>query len=134
MIVDTSAVVALLQDEEPAPFIEKLLLARRSQMSAATLVETRAVVGGRLGVAGLRRLDALLRRFGTEIVPFDASQADAASAAYRDYGRGTGHPARLNFGDTFSYALAHVRDESLLFVGDDFSRTDIRSALEEYGE
>lgn len=132
MIVDTSAIVALIQGEAHAPKIEELLLAHTSRISAATVVEVRAVVGGRFGSDGLRRVDALLRRFETSVVPFDEDQADAAGAAYRDYGRGSGHPARLNLGDTFSYALAYVADEPLLYVGDDFSRTDIRSALEEY--
>lgn len=134
MIVDSSALVALLQGESLSSLIEELLLAHRSRISAATLVEARAVIGGRFRADGLRRLDAMIRRFDTEIVPFDARQADAATAAYRDFGRGSGHPARLNLGDTFSYALAYVTDEPLLYVCDDFSRTDIRSALEEYSE
>jgi len=131
VIVDSSAFVAMLRGEDSTPTLEQLLAAYDSRISAATLVEVRAVVGGRFGVGGLRRLDAMMRRFETQVVAFDQEQADVASAAYRDFGRGSGHPAKLNLGDTFSYALAYVTDEPLLYVGDDFSRTDIRSALEE---
>ena len=134
MIVDSSALVAILQVEAQAPFLERLLVEVPSRISAATLVEVRAVVGGRTGPVGLRNLASLLQRFRVEVAPFDERQAEVASAAYRDYGRGSGSPARLDFGDTFSYALAFVEDEPLLYVGDDFSHTDIRSALEEYAE
>jgi len=134
VIVDSSALVAILQVEAQAPFLERLLVEVPSRISAATLVEVRAVVGGRTGPVGLRNLASLLQRFRVEVAPFDERQAEVASAAYRDYGRGSGSPARLDFGDTFSYALAFVEDEPLLYVGDDFSHTDIRSALEEYAE
>jgi ribonuclease VapC len=134
VIVDSSALVAILQVEAQAPFLERLLVEVPSRISAATLVEVRAVVGGRTGPVGLRNLASLLQRFRVEVAPFDERQAEVASAAYRDYGRGSGSPARLNFGDTFSYALAFVEDEPLLYIGDDFSHTDIRSALEEYAE
>lgn len=134
MIVDTSALVAVLQDEPESEPIEELLFAHPSAVSTSTLVEMRVVVNARSGAAGLLRLNALLRWMGTEIVPFDLEQADAASDAYRVFGRGSGHPARLNLGDTFSYALAYVRDEPLLYIGDDFSRTGVRSALVELGE
>ena len=132
MIVDSSALVAVLQIQAQAPLLERLLVEVPSRISAATLVEVRAVVGGRTGPVGLRNLASLLQRFRVEVAPFDERQAEVASAAYRDYGRGSGSPARLNFGDTFSYALAYVEDEPLLYVGDDFSHTDVRSALEEY--
>ncbi|WP_417564645.1 type II toxin-antitoxin system VapC family toxin [Microbacterium sp.] len=129
MIVDSSAIVAVLLREPEAPVIERMMVEIPCFMSAATLVEVRAVIGGRTGVDGLRDLAALLRRFAVDVVPFDERQADVAGDAYRDYGRGSGHAAQLNLGDTFSYALASVRDEPLLYVGDDFSHTDIRSAL-----
>ncbi|MFV0320113.1 MAG: type II toxin-antitoxin system VapC family toxin [Microbacterium sp.] len=132
MIVDTSAIVAVLQDEDDAAALNELLGAYTSCISASTLVEARVVVNARTGASGLLRLDALLRRYGTDVAAFDREQADVAGDAYRLYGRGSGHPAKLNIGDTFSYALAAVRDEPLLYVGDDFSHTDIRSALEEY--
>jgi ribonuclease VapC len=74
-------------------------------------------------------VDRLLRAYEIQIVPFDEEQARVAAQAYRDYGRGSGHPAGLNLGDTYSYALAHVTGEPLLFVGDDFVHTDIRPVL-----
>lgn len=134
MIVDSSALIAVLEEEEEADDIRNLLADLGGQISAATLVEVRIVAFGRGGATGLRRLDALIAQAELSIVPFDETQADAATDAYRDYGRGSGHPAKLNLGDAFSYALAYVSDEPLLYVGDDFSRTDVRSALEEYGE
>nr|WP_206686905.1 MULTISPECIES: type II toxin-antitoxin system VapC family toxin [Microbacterium] len=126
--------VALLRSEPRADTIKRLLLAYSSLISAPTLVEVRAVVGGKLGTDGVRRLEVLIRRFDVGVVPFSEQQADIASAAYRDFGQGSGHAAKLNLGDTFSYALAYIRDEPLLYVGDDFSHTDIRSALDELGD
>lgn len=131
MIVDSSALVAILQEEPGADRLARLCLDHPAAMSAATLVEVRVVIGSRSGELGLRRLSGLVSEFHIEIVPFDEAQADAASDAYRDFGRGSGHAARLNLGDTYSFALAYVRDEPLLYVGDDFTRTGIRSALEE---
>lgn len=133
MIIDSSAIVALLLEEPHAEEIDRVLVMHASKMSAATLVEVRAVIGGRLGPAGLRALDVLLRTYATEIVAFDPAQAGIASAGYQDFGRGSGHSAGLNLGDTFSYALAHATDEPLLHVGDDFAHTGIRSALAEFG-
>ena len=135
MIIDSSAIVALLLEEPHAEEIDRVLVMHASKMSAATLVEVRAVIGGRLGPAGLRALDVLLRTYATEIVAFDPAQAGIASAGYQDFGRGSGHSAGLNLGDTFSYALAHAHatDEPLLYVGDDFAHTGIRSALAEFG-
>ncbi|SDR87701.1 Uncharacterized protein, contains PIN domain [Paraoerskovia marina] len=129
MIVDTSAIVAVLLDEPAAPAIAELLLTETSAMSAATLVELGAVVGGRLPPQQRRRLDALMELWEIEIVPFDAVQAEIARGAYRDFGRGSGHAARLNLGDCYAYALASDRGEPLLFVGDDFSHTDLTPAL-----
>jgi len=81
------------------------------------------------GIRLPRRFDDLLREAQVAIEPVTETQARIARAAYRDFGKGSGHPAKLNFGDCFAYALAKVKDEALLFKGDDFSRTDIRSAL-----
>lgn len=131
MIVDTSALVAVLQGEQWAEGITDALLAGDPQMSAPTVVEARIVMTTRFGHSGVRRLDVLLRQFRIKVVAFDEAMAAVAADAYRDYGKGSTHPARLNFGDTFSYALAHVLDEPLLYVGDHFSHTDIRSALAE---
>jgi ribonuclease VapC len=128
VIVDTSAVVAVLLGEPPADRIVDLLIGREAAMSAATLTELGIVVG-RLAPQQARRLDALLTEWQVEVVPFTAEHSRIARDAYRDYGRGSGHPARLNLGDCFAYALATERRDELLFVGDDFVRTDLRAAL-----
>lgn len=134
MIVDSSAVVAVVQDELEGPAVlAALRAARRSgsptMLSAATFVELGVVVDGRRNPVLSRRVDDLLRGAAVDVAPFDAEQAVVARQAYRDFGRGSGHRARLNLGDCFSYALASVRREPLLFVGDDFTHTDIRSVL-----
>lgn len=132
MIVDTSAVVAILLDEPAAPPLYDAVLDHtegRPRLSAPTYVELGVVVDGRRDPALSRNLDEVLLRLEAEVVPFDAEQARVARQAYRDYGKGSGHPARLNLGDCFSYALASVRREPLLYVGDDFTHTDVRSVL-----
>ena len=93
-------------------------------ISAATLVETTIVVESRLGADGVLRLEQLLRTAEVATVAVDEVQARAASDAWRAFGKGR-HPAALNLGDCFTYALAQVRDEPILCVGDDFARTDI---------
>ncbi len=126
MVVDTSALLAILQDEpERRTFNEALESADSRLMSVATLVEVSIIIESRYGAEGLRDLDLLLERAGIELVPVDVEQARAARAAYSRFGKGR-HPAALNFGDCFSYALARVLGEPLLFKGDDFSRTDLR--------
>ena len=134
MIVDSSAVVAVVQDEpEGTAVLSALRAARlsgaRTLLSAATFVELGVVVDARRSPVLSRRVEDLLRDSAVDVVPFDAEQAAVARQAYRDFGKGSGHPARLNLGDCFSYALASVRREPLLFVGDDFTHTDIRSVL-----
>lgn len=130
MIVDSSALAAMLFDEIDAPrHREALVNATHLRMSSATFAEIGIVVDSRAGLAAGRRLDRLISDLEIEIVPVDADQATIARQAYREFGRGSGHPARLNFGDCFSYALASVTDEPLLFKGDDFAHTDVRSAL-----
>lgn len=126
MIVDTSAVVAVIKAEPGWEEIDaKLADASTPRMSAGTYQEL-AIVVDRAGDAALaRRLDRLLESWGVVIEPVTAELARLARAAYRDYGRGSGHAARLNFGDCFAYALASHRGEPLLFVGDDFSATDL---------
>lgn len=131
MIVDSSALVAILLGEPGHERILDALLAAPARIAAPTLVEVRVVVDNALGVPGRRRLEALLTQADVEVVPFGPSHADVAAGAYRDYGKGSGHPAQLNLGDVFSYALASLPGESLLYVGQDFSRTDIRSALDD---
>src|SRR5438105_3023959 len=98
-------------------------------MSAATYLETAIVIDSRRNPIASRRVDEFLEEAEIAIEAVDAEQAKLARAAYRDFGKGSGHPAQLNFGDCFSYALARSRREPLLFKGDDFVHTDIRSAL-----
>lgn len=129
MIVDTSAIVAIILDEEPAPrILRKLVSAPSCNISAATVVELNAVLAHRLRPEQRRRVDRLLAVLRLEVIAFDQQQADVASQAYLDFGKGSGHAAGLNLGDCYSYALASVLNESLLFVGDDFNHTDARIA------
>ena len=131
MIVDSSAVVGILNGEPDAEALSDALVAARSRrMSAATLVELYVVVDAKRDPVRSGRLDELLRSSGVETMDVTAEQAHIARAAYRDFGRGSGHPARLNFGDCFSYALAKVTGEPLLFKGDDFGHTDLTSGLQ----
>ena len=130
MIVDTSAVVAIVLGEDGAEALkEALALSTDSRLAAPSYVELCAVMQrrGRPELLGL--VDRLLRAFEIRIEPFDAEQARVAVHAYRDYGRGSGHAAQLNLGDTFSYALATVIGQPLLYVGDDFGHTDVQPAL-----
>lgn len=131
MIIDSSAVIAIVRDEpDAAALAEALLRAGRSRMSAATYLETSIVVEARRDPVATRVVDTILSRFGVEIEAFTPEHAEIARAAYRDFGRGSGHPARLNFGDCISYALSKATGEPLLYKGGDFGHTDIRSALE----
>ena len=130
MIVDSSAVVAILNGEPEANAMEGALVsARHRRVSAATLVELYVVVDGKRDPVRSARLDEILARSDVQIVDVTAEQAHLARSAYRDFGRGSGHPARLNFGDCFSYALAKVTGEPLLFKGDDFIHTDLTPAV-----
>lgn len=97
-------------------------------MSAATYVEAGIVIDAAHEPAASRTLDRFVRAFAVDIREVTARQAMIARQAYRDYGRGSGHPARLNVGDCFAYALAIEADEPLLFHGDDFAQTDVRRA------
>lgn len=125
MIVDSSALLAILKDEADAEqYSEAIQAASESALSAATLVET-SVVAGQPRHADL---DQLLAEAGTGVLPFDAEQATIAREAYVRFGRGSGSPARLNLGDCFSYALARVTGRPLLFKGDDFTHTDVTPA------
>ena len=130
MIVDTSAVIAILRGEPQSDLLaETVLAAGGALMSAASYVEAAAVID-RIGDPVLsRRLDELLELLRIELAPFDAAQATAARAAYADFGKGSGHPAGLNFGDCLTYGLAKATGQPLLFVGDDFAQTDLHSAL-----
>lgn len=135
MIVDTSAIVAIALGEPGAEALkEALALSTDSRLSAPSYVELCAVMRRRSRPEVTRLVDRLLRAYEIRIEPFDAEQAGIAAQAYRDYGRGSGHAAGLNLGDTFSYALAHAASEPLLFVGDDFAHTDIQPAVFSGGE
>lgn len=126
VVVDTSAVMAVLLDEPDRGRVEAILLGEACAMSAPTRVELGIVVEARTGPPGTVLLDELLARTGIDVVPVDAGQATEAVACWRRFGKGR-HPAGLNFGDVFPYALAHHLGVPLLFVGQDFSRTDIMS-------
>lgn len=129
MIVDTSALVAILVGEEDADeMLETLVSASAPKISAATLVEAGIVLDSRSSPQQRRRLDDLLAVTGVEVVPFDARQAELARLAYSDFGRGSGHPAQLNLGDTFAYALHRVTGEPLLYKGRDFAEAGVERA------
>lgn len=128
MVIDTSAVVALLSMEPEAPRIAAALESDPNRLiSAATLVEAGIVIESRYGPAGARELDLLLAKAGFAVESVTAEQADLAREAWRRYGKGR-HSAGLNYGDCFSYALAKVKGEPLLFKGEDFPHTDITVA------
>ena len=129
-IIDTSALVAILRDEpEAGVYAQAIAAAAERRISAATYVEVAAVIDGARDPVASRRVDELLHVAGIVIEPVTEDQARLARAAYRDFGKGSGHPARLNFGDCFSYALATSTGDALLFKGDDFSHTDVTPAL-----
>ena len=129
MIVDTSAAVAILLNEsDHAVFSDAVSAAVNCRMSVANVLEAYMVIEGRDSAASREDLEAFLWRANIEIVPVDLPQLYAAIDAWRRFGKGN-HPAGLNFGDCFAYALARTAGEPLLFKGDDFSRTDIQPAL-----
>ncbi|HEY2647441.1 MAG TPA: type II toxin-antitoxin system VapC family toxin [Candidatus Acidoferrales bacterium] len=131
MIVDTSAIVAILRDESDAQtFAENIAGARIRRVSAVSYVETAALIDGSRDPIASRRFDDFVREGSLQIENVTAEQAHIARQAYKDFGKGSGHPAQLNFGDCFSYALAKSMNESLLFKGHDFAHTDLTSALE----
>jgi ribonuclease VapC len=126
MIVDTSALIAILRDESDAKvFAMAIADAGHRRLSAANYLETAMVIDGSRSPIASRRLDDLLREAEIVIEPVTEQQAQIAREAYRDFGRGSGHPAGLNFGDCFAYALAKTSREPLLFKGDDFVHTGI---------
>jgi ribonuclease VapC len=130
VIVDASALIAILRDEPEASACARAIeAASRRRISAANFVEAAIVIDAAHDPIASRRFDDLLRAAQLEIEPVTEVQARIAREAYRDFGRGSGHPARLNFGDCFAYALARVTGEPLLFKGDDFTNTDLISAL-----
>lgn len=128
MVIDTSAVVAILFLEPEAQSFASAIRADQIRlMSAASALETAMVVEARHGPSGGREFDLFLHRAGIDIVPFSADQFELARRAWRLYGKGN-HPAALNLGDCFAYALAKNTGEPLLFKGEDFLRTDVARA------
>jgi len=129
MVIDTSAVLALLLDEPEAESFRAAIEDDDTRLlSAATLLEIAMVIETKKGEAGGRELDVLLHRADVVVVPVDEDHVSEARRAYRRFGRGR-HAAGLNFGDLFAYALARVSGEPLLFKGADFTRTDIGRVL-----
>jgi ribonuclease VapC len=126
VIVDASALVAILRDEPEAPaFVRAIEQADTRRLSAASYVEAAVVVDSARDPIASRRVDELIQAAGLRIEAVTEAQARVAREAYRDFGRGSGHPAKLNFGDCFSYALARTTGEPLLFKGEDFVHTDV---------
>ncbi len=130
MIVDSSALLAILRNEPEGPACAKAIEGvpvRR--ISAANYLETAIVIDGSRDPIASRRFDELMREAGIVIEVVTQEQARIAREAYRDFGKGSGHPAQLNFGDVFAYALAKSCGEELLFKGGDFVHTDVAKAL-----
>jgi ribonuclease VapC len=126
LIVDTSALVAILKDEPEADLLTRsLLIADVALLSAASFVEVAMVIDGRRDAVASHQLDNLITHARIRIEPVDEAQTVVARQAFRDYGKGSGHPAKLNFGDCFSYALSKAEGEPLLFKGNDFIQTDV---------
>lgn len=129
MIIDTSAIVAILRQEpEARRFAEAIEAAAVRRISAATYVEIGAVIDGGRDPVASRLVDEMLATAGIVIESVTEKQGRVARDAYRDFGKGSGHAAGLSFGDCFAYALAKEKGEPLLFKGDDFSRTDVAVA------
>ncbi len=128
--VDTSAIVAIALDEpERATFRQAIMQARKALISTASVIEVKMVLYSRRGPRAVVLVEDMLRLPIFEITAPGPADMDAAFSAFVAFGKGSGHPAALNFGDLFSYALAKVRNLPLLFKGNDFSETDIRPAV-----
>ena len=135
IVIDTSAIVALVFGEpERDAIAQAVQQADRALISTVSAVEARMVVHGRRGQRAVVLLDDLLRMPVFELVPPGPAEMDAAYAAFVAFGKGSGHPAGLNFGDVFSYSLAKVRGLPLLYKGEDFAQTDIVSAMPMMGK
>ncbi len=130
MIVDTSALIAILKNEPEADaFSLAMEAAKVVRISSASYLESNIVVGRYKDPILTARLEEILENPGMQVEPVTAAQAKIAWEAYRNFGKGSGHPANLNFGDCFSYALAREKREPILFKGDDFVHTDLRAAV-----
>lgn len=125
MVVDSSVLIAILLGEPEAGHYAKLLAnTKEVYISAVSIVESSMVIEYKRGLQGAKEYDELLNVISPTIVAFDSQQAELARTAWRQYGKGR-HPAKLNFGDCCSYALAKYLNKPLLFKGDDFSKTDL---------
>jgi ribonuclease VapC len=130
VVIDPSAIVAMIEGKPGnQELLSRCMSSDRIQLSAAGFLEAAIVLDNRNAATSLTELDELLDNLGVTIVPVTPAQARIARRAHREYGRGSGHPARLNLGDCFSYALSKDTGEPLLFKGDDFSRTDVVRAI-----
>ena len=129
MIIDTSAIIAILRNEPDAAFFARAIAASTSRlMSAVNFVESAVVIDASRDPIASRKFDELVRQANISVEPVTFEQAQIARDAYRDFGRGSGHAAKLNFGDCFAYALAKTASEPLLFKGNDFAFTDVIQA------
>jgi ribonuclease VapC len=130
MIIDASALIAILRAEDDAPDMARAIeRATERKISAANYLETAVVIDGSRDPVASRRFDELVTVADLRVEPVTRSQAQVAREAYRDFGKGSGHKASLNFGDCFAYALAKTSGEPLLYKGNDFIHTDITPAL-----
>jgi len=130
MIIDTSAIIAILRDEPEAMSCARAIAdTTMRRVSAVNFVESAVVIDASRDPIATRRFDDFVKDANISIEPVTETQAQIARDAYRDFGKGSGHPAKLNFGDCFAYALARESGEPLLFKGGDFAHTDISAAL-----
>ncbi len=131
MVVDSSALIALLLAEpETDRLVSAIAAASERLLSAASYLETAIVMTARFGPQSQEKLDKLVAPLSIDIIPFTAEQARIAVTAFQRYGRGSGHPAALNYGDCFTYALAKLTGQSVLFKRNDFARTDLAAAAD----
>lgn len=129
IVVDTSALLAIVLRETERPAFLEIMVSDEAILSAGTMIETLMVCYGRGGVILTQEVGTLITQLGIQIVPVEPAEVIIAHEAFRKYGKGNGHPAQLNFGDLFSYALAKARNVPLLFKGNDFAATDIMPAV-----
>ncbi|HEY9785904.1 MAG TPA: type II toxin-antitoxin system VapC family toxin [Candidatus Obscuribacterales bacterium] len=130
MIVDSSALIAILRAEQSAKLCAEALEQHNvCRISAANFLEVAIVIDASGDPIASRRVDEMIRLANILIEPVTEAQARLAREAYKDFGKGSGHPAQLNFGDCFAYALAQDKGEPLLYTGRDFTHTDIASVL-----
>ena len=129
MVIDSSALIAILETEPEAEQLAEAIEQDQVRLiSAASVLETSIVIENRRGEGAGKALDLLMEKIAIKINPVTAEHALIACQAYRDFGKGR-HPAKLNFGDCFSYATAKLRCEALLFKGNDFNQTDIACCI-----